>query len=493
MSRRQSVIAAAVVGALAFTSANAQTRDSATSRIGALTFERGYPTAETAQKLYDEMDFQRATQAYLWAYPAVSFESIRVGLKRDLGIDYNELALGDNFVDTKGVWLTANDTTNYGVINIDLGKGEPAIIEIPPGPIVGLIEDFWQRALADVGLPGPDQGNGGKFLLVPPDYKGELPAEGYYILRSPMNNHNFMVRGLVRNNDVAAAVAVVKKVRVYPWSERANPKALRTVSMSGKAINSLAPAGLEYWERVSAVINNNPVHERDRFFMAMLKPLGIEKGKEFKPDARQRTILEEGARVGEAMARTILFDAEERFSSATAFPGTNWNWVVLMNADQENHEPPYGQLDERLHYMFGAIYMSPAIGRKTPGPGSTYTQAFKDRDGNRLDCGKSYRLRVPANPPVSDFWSLTIYDTATRSMIQNARNDAAVSSYDTLKTNADGSIDLYFGPTSPGAELENNWVQTVSGKGFYPFYRFYGPTAPLYEGTWKLADLELLQ
>jgi hypothetical protein len=225
----------------------------------------------------------------------------------------------------------------------------------------------------------------------------------------------------------------------------------------------------------------------------MLKPLGIEKGKEFKPDARQKAILEEAARVGEAMARTLLFDAEKRFTSAAAFPGTHWNWVVLMDYDQENDNPPYSQLDERLHYMFGAIYMSPAIGRKTPGPGSTYTQAFKDKDGNRLDGGKSYRLHVPAKPPVDQFWSNTIYDTATRSMIQNQRNDAAVSSYDKLKTNADGSVDLYFGPTSPGPDLESNWTQTVPGKGFYPFFRFYGPTAPLYDKTWKLPDVELVK
>lgn len=161
-----------------------------------------------------------------------------------------------------------------------------------------------------------------------------------------------------------------------------------------------------------------------------------------------------------------------------------------MDADQESDT--YSQLDERLHYFYGAIYMSPAIGRKNAGPGSTYVQAFKDEDGNRLDGGKSYRLHVPANAPVSAFWSLTLYDSGTRSMIQNRSNHSARSSYDTLKTKADGSVDLYFGPKAP-AGGESNWIETVPGKGFYPFFRFYGPKESLFDGTWKLPDVELMK
>ena len=160
-----------------------------------------------------------------------------------------------------------------------------------------------------------------------------------------------------------------------------------------------------------------------------------------------------------------------------------------MDPDQESDT--YSQLDERLHYFYGAIYMSPAIGVKKAGPGTQYVQAFKDKDGNRLDGGQSYRLRVPPNVPVSTFWSLTLYDTGTRSMVQNGRNDSALSSYDTLKTNADGSVDLYFAPKAP-AGWESNWIETVPGKGFYPMFRFYGPKEPLFDGTWKLPDLEVM-
>ena len=486
MNRKCAFIAAALVSVLAINSAHAQAPGSGHSRVGDLAFEQGFPTEETARKLFDEMDYQRAVQAFLWSFPAVSFESIRFGAKRDLGLDYNDLVIADNFLDANGVWLTANDTTIYGMVNVDLSKG-PVVVEVPAGPGVGLIDDFWQRAISDFGLPGPDQGKGGKYLLLPPGYTGEVPKEGYYVLRGTMNNYNVMDRGLVQNNDVAAAVNLIKKLRVYPWSQRDNPKPNKVVSMSAKTMNTIPPDGIEYWERLSAFINNNPVHERDRFFMAMLKPLGIEKGKEFKPDARQRAILEDAAKVGHQMARTLLFHAEQRIAGANAFPGTKWVWVVLVKHDQEAAN--YSQLDERLHYFYGAIYMSPAIGRKTAGPGATYIQAFADKDGNHFDGGKTYRLRLPPKVPVSSFWSLTLYDTATRSMIANTSKDSARSGYDKFKTNADGSIDLYFGPKVPAGQ-ESNWIQTLPGKGFYPFFRFYGPTEGAFDGTWKMPDVE---
>lgn len=459
------------------------------SRLGELTFERGYPTEETTKKLQDEMDYQRAVQAYLWAYPAVSFESIRVGSAAASGGDYNVLRIADKFVDTKSQWLTANDTTIYAVSNIDLGKTGPIVIDIPPGAIVGIIDDFWQRAITDVGLPGPDGDKGGKFLLVPPGYTGELPATGYHVLRGTMNNYNFMVRGIVVDNNVPDAVERVKRLKIYPFADRANPKPTTFVSFSGETMNTLPPQGMEFWSRLSNFINNNPVQERDRFFMAMLKPLGIEKGKAFAPDARQRAILEEAAKTGDAMARTMLYDAEKRLAGASAFPGTHWNWVVLVSPTQETDN--YSQLDERLHYTYGAIYTSPGIGVKKAGPGSTYVQSFKDKAGDRLDGGKTYRLHVPANAPAAAFWSLTLYDTDTRSMVQNPNNDSALSGYDKVKKNADGSMDLYFGPKAPAGQ-ESNWIQTVTGKGFYPMFRFYSPTAPLFDGSWKMPDIELV-
>jgi hypothetical protein len=497
-AHKQAVLAAVLTGALPFTSAYAQTPDSVRTRAGTLNFERGYPTPETTQKVFDEMDYQRAVQAYLWAYPAVSFESIRIGTNRDLGADFNDLIIADNYADPKGVWLTANDTTIYALANVDLGKSGPIVVEIPPGAIVGILDDFWQRSISDIGLPGPDGAKGGKFLLLPPGYKGDIPQAGYHVLQGTMNNYNAMVRGIIVNDDKDGAVQNVKRVKVYPLSESGNPKPNKFISMSGKVMETTPPMGMAFWERLAAFINNNPVQERDLFYMAMLKPLGIEKGKEFKPDARQRAILEEAARVGDAMGRVMLFEGPDRFRQigeglgVEPFPGTKWHWVFQVNPIQQTDA--YGQIDERLHYTYGAIYTTPALGVMKAGPGGNYVQAFKDKDGNRLDGGKSYRLHVPANAPAEQFWSLTLYDAATRSMIQNPSNDSARSSLDKLKSNGDGSVDLYFGPAgSAPAGLQANWIETIPGKGFYPMMRFYSPKAGLFDGTWKLSDIELLK
>lgn len=287
-------------------------------------------------------------------------------------------------------------------------------------------------------------------------------------------------------------VELVRSMKVYPYSQRSNPKPTKFVSLSASTINTLPPQGIEFWARLAAFIDNNPVQESDRFFMAMLKPLGIEKGKEFKPDARQKAILEEAAQIGDAMARVMLFEGHHRFTGANAIPGTHWNWIQMLDPTHETEY--YSQLDERLHYTYGAIYTSPGIGVKKAASGSQYIQAFADKDGNHFDGGKSYRLHVPADVPAAAFWSLTLYDTATRSMVQNPNNDSAKSSYDPLKINADGSVDLYFAPTPPqGAELKDNWIETVSGKGFYPMLRFYSPKEGLFDGSWKLPDVEAVK
>jgi hypothetical protein len=453
--------------------------------VGALQYELGFPTPETSRKLFDEMDFQRAVQAYLWAYPAVSFESIRVVFQRDLGMGLNDMGIADNFVGPESVWLTANDTTIYAVVNIDVAQG-PVVIDIPPGAIVGLLDDFWQRNLVDVGLPGPDAGKGGKFLLLPPGYDGEVPSD-YYEVRATMHNHNLLVRGIIIDNDVPDAVERIRNVKVYPWSDGENPKPNKFVSISGKMIDTTPPGGMEFWARLATVIDNNPVQEHDRFFMAMLKPLGIEKGQPFEPDARQRAILEDAAVLGDAMARNVMYEGSQRETGVTAFPGTQWEWVFYVKPRQEAEN--YSQLDERLMYTYGAIYLSPALGVMKAGPGGQYMQAFRDKDGNHFDGGKSYRMHVPANPPAAAFWSLTLYDSATRSMVQNPTNDAAHASYDELKTNADGSFDMAFGPAAPAGQ-ESNWIETVPGRGYYVMFRLYSPTEPLFDGTWALPDVE---
>jgi hypothetical protein len=261
------------------------------------------------------------------------------------------------------------------------------------------------------------------------------------------------------------------------------------VSISGGEYDTTPPGGIEYWARLAGVIDRNPVLPHDRFYMAMLKPLGIEKGKPFQPDARQVAILEEATVLGDAMARNVMYENTRRISGATAFAGTNWEWVILVKPTHETEN--YTQLDERLQYTYGAIYLSPAIGKMEPGPGANYVQTFRDQAGDHFDGARSYHLHVPPNPPAAAFWSLTLYDTATRSMVQNEVNDAAHSGYDSFAANDDGSLDLFFGPEAPQGVATDNWIQTVPGRGFYVMFRCYTPTAPLFDGSWTLPDVEL--
>lgn len=453
------------------------------TRIGKIELENGYPSRESVSKLYDELDFQRAVQSYIWATPIMAFDSLRLGNERDLGIRTNELLMMSSYVTPDSVALTANNTTIYTMSVIDVSKG-PIVIESPP-QAYGVIDDYWQRPVVEIGPFGPDKGEGGKFLIVPPGDHCDAPP-GFFTVASPTTRLVFLVRGFVHNGDVKAAVDLLRKVRIYPLAKAANPPTTRAVDGSGKKVDTIAPAGYEYWPQLAAILNVEPVEERDRFIHAMLKPLGIEKGKPFKPDARQRKLLTDAAVVGFRMAQTISMSP--RFENAAGYPGTHWEWVLTLNPNQESEN--YSQLDERTDYTFEAITIAEGMVKPMVGSGSQYMSTARDKQGEWLDGGKSYRLRVPAKVPVKEFWAVTVYDNLTRSMIQTDTHRAGLSSQDELLTNADGSIDIFFSPKAlPGHE--KNWVKTLPGKGWFAYFRWYGPTETFFDKSWTLPDIQL--
>ncbi len=232
------------------------------------------------------------------------------------------------------------------------------------------------------------------------------------------------------------------------------------------------PSGLGYWQLLSDAINNETVEPRDRFFYAMLRPLGIEKGQPFKPDTRQQKILSDAAAMGFRMSQVLSM--APRNDKAKTYPGTQWDWVLTLDPSQEAAD--YSQLDERTDYTFEAITVAAGMVKKIPGAGSQYMTTAKDKTGEWLDGGKSYRLHVPANAPVKDFWAVTVYDNMTRSMIQTDTGKAGVDSKQAnLQKNSDGTVDVYFGPTAPVGH-ESNWIKTASGKGWFAYFRWYGPT-----------------
>jgi hypothetical protein len=459
------------------------------TRIGMLSFTHdfanGYPTKETVEKLYDERDFQRACQAYLWALPMVSAGEVEHVYRQGPGAAYGDIMSLETFPDLSR-FLTANATTPYTLTWLNLAKSGPYVVELPAGPIAGFVDDLWQRPVTDLGLPGPDKGQGGKFLVLGPGQTAPGGTEGYIVVRSSTFN-NFLILRLLAI-DPQERQAMLEKIRLYPLSQQANPPTTKVIRLDqgGRSLAN-APRGFAYWEKLSRWINEEPVQERDRIMMAMLRSIGIEKGKPFNPDARMKKILTEATLVGEAMAKANDFD-KRQMELAHYADGVHWHFSLCLDISQESEF--YTQLDERAAWFYEATATSAGMVTKTPGVGSVYLGTYKDKDGDWLDGAKSYRLRVPANAPVKQFWSLTIYDVDTRAVIQNKEQIADRSSRQPdLVKNADGSVDLYVGQKAP-AGFEKNWIPTAPGKAWFPYFRLYAPTEAHFDRTWILPDFE---
>jgi len=451
--------------------------------IGPLDFELGLPTEKTVTRLFDEMDFQRACQAYLWALPVVGFAHSRAMHRKVAGAGPGDVITYEGYETLRAI-LTPNVTTPYIVFYADLGKNGPTVMEVPAGQIAGSAMDFWQRALVDFGLTGPDKGKGGRYLFVGPGQDAPK-ADNMVVVRSPTLTAFCFYRAL--DPDPAKAEALKKSVRIYPWSQRENPPATRYLTPNANEVAKLRPIpqGMEYWELVAQVVDEEPVQDRDRFFVAMLRPLGIEKGKPFKPTARQKKILTDGALVGEAMAKANSFD--KRFDGSRYRPDAHWDYVIMADPAQDLEH--YSQFDERAAYFYEAVALSKGMITKTAGEGQAYLASYRDKDGHAFDGERTYHLRVPSRPPMKQFWSVTVYDVDTRSIIQNTERIADRSSRQDLVTNGDGSVDLYFGPTVPKG-FEKNWIPTTPGMSWFTYLRLYAPTEAYFDKSWPLPDIE---
>lgn len=465
------------------------------TRIGPLEYElifnvdgkeAGYPTEETAKKLYDEMDFQRAVLAHQIADNLVSYYSMHVGPNTAIeGAKMGDLVVWEKFLDTKGIVLTGNDTTVYGMVFMDLAKHGPMVVEVPASPFLGSILDLWQVPLAGIDAKG------GKFVVAAADYEKEIDVpKGAKLLRSKTTLAVFFARGLVENDDVEAAADTVKNCKVYPLSKIDSPPKTRIQLASGVAMDTISPmAPMPYWERVAEVLNYiNPEIDPDAsLLISLLKPLGIEPGKPFDPDSRQKKILEDAAQFGWLMAQAISYAPR---LDVTYYPGTQWEWVLEL--DPTLREGFWRDLEARTNYYFQASMAQPAMKVKAIGKGSQYIRSARDAEGKWLDGGKQYRLTVPADPPAELFWSITLHDYATRSQVQTDTNKAALSSYGKLKMNDDGSVDLYFGPKPPKG-MESNWVKTIPGRGWWVWFRFYSPTEAFFDKSWQLPDFQRVE
>ena len=448
------------------------------TRIGKLEFTHdfanGYPTDATVEKLYDERDFQRACQAYLWSLPAVSFTAWQRGITKQLGARNGQIVAILSLEARRGI-LTANATTPYYLGFADLSAG-PLIMVMPTQGVQGGINDAWQRTIPGTESPGT-------YLVVGPKQKVPNDVAGYSVRESP--NFNIFLGARLTDPDPANAKEALEQLQMYPYAQRDNPPKAEILDVGTKEWSGLPPRGMEYWERLNDVIQREPLEPKDTYFHAMLRPLGLEKGKPFKANTRQTKILTEGALIGEAMAKAN--SADRRFADGKFRSDAHWDYALRLDADDPDSF--WNLLDERASWFYEAVGAGSAMAPKRPGPSSAYLSAYKDKAGEWLDGGNSYRLRVPAEPPMKLFWSVTLYDVDTRALILNEQNVADRSSRMDLRKNEDGSVDIYTGPAAP-AGFEKNWIPTGPGKNWFAYFRFYQPTEAYFDRSWPLPDFE---
>ena len=466
------------------------TPDHADSRIGSLNFVDGVPTAETAEKVFDHLDFLRGVEVFLTCIPAASLEAMHVGTVAQ-GVDAcNKVLIMDELLDSGPFFLTGNTDTVYCSGFLDLERDGATVVEIPPGCGPGTVNDAWFRFVIDMGFPGPDQGEGGKYLITPPGYDGEIP-DGYFVAESTSYINWVILRGfLVDGKPDASAKMFTEGLKIYPLSQADDPPTMEFISTSGQLFNTIHANNAEFYAELATAVQREPIDMIDPETRGLLAAIGIHKDKPFEPDERMQRILVEAAEVANATARSIYFrwrdDAPKLYDDRqwhTFFIGGDYNWLL-----DEGRGGRY--LDARTFFFYVATVNTPAMAWKLVGKGSQYAGADTDVNGNFLDGAKSYRLRLPADVPVKRFWSICVYDTQTRSELQTSQPYPSRNSVKgELEYNSDGSVDILFGPEPPES-LRNNWIQTVPGKGWFTALRMYSPLEPWFDHTWKPGDIE---
>jgi hypothetical protein len=466
-----------------------QTPDIVETRIGTLKFSDGLPDQETVQKVYDNIDFSRGVEAFLSGMPAASVYALCQGLE-DVGAAKNKgIGITEDLMDARSLFLTANTTTVYVFFCVDLTDG-PVVAQIPPG-VLGPVDDAYFRYVTDVGLIGPDKGKGGKYLFVPPGYSGELPSEGYFVTKSPTNTNLILYRAFVKDGDIAAAVKSVKDhARVYPLSAGKEPPETTFINISGKQMNTVHANDFHFYEELNSVIQSEPGDAFDPEIVGLLASIGIKKGKPFAPDARMKAILTEAVAVGNATARSMVFDPRDE--RAKFYPDRQWNNGFIGNSYQFLNDGER-MLDARTMFHYAATGITPAMADAKPGTGSAYAFAVRDSTGAYLDGSKTYEITLPSPIPAGQFWSFTVYDNQTRSMLETDQKLAGIdSNQPDIKKNEDGSATIWFSPKAPPGH-ETNWVQTIPGKGWNTILRLYAPLEPWFDKSWKPGDFELVE
>lgn len=449
-------------------------------------FPGGFPDAATIDAAYDASDLARAIQCYKHFFPLISGASIFVG-QAAVGVRLNEVF---GYMDTRPAQagLTLNSDTPYGGPLLDLHVG-PLVVEIPPGLIVGAILNYDQSWITDVGIPGRDGGAGGSYLLLPPGYDGDVPDEGYFVAQAQSHKLVVGLRGIPKDGDVAGAIALLQTVVVRPLDPSTPWTEPRWIDMSG-APQDTSPnpvqGSIRYWELLHAALQDEPPRAPDIAHESELAVLGILRGHDFTPDERIRRILERAATEADAQMR--VQSLADRRPDRVAWADRQWEWVSLRPDNVFFQIDGRTDVDALDTWFYQAIASSPAMFRRLPGGGSVYWFGGRDGEGAYLDGGRDYTLTIPTPVPAGLFWSVTVYDAATRSQIDTDQGNAALRSLFELSGSTDGAqVELRFGPEQP-ADGADRWVKTLPGRGWFVYLRLYGPSAAAFDGSWRPGD-----
>lgn len=469
--------------------ANIMTPNKVETSIGTLEFHDGAPTVETSRKIYDNLNTIRATETFLNAIPMASVEALRIG-HESLGITQsNQVLLFDKLMDSNPLFLTGNTDTVYASAFLDLERDGPTVVEVPAGMGPTTVNDAFFRFVTDMGIVGPDKGKGGKYLILPPDYKGEVP-EGYFVSRSTSYTNWFIARGFLKDGKTDSAVRAFKQqLKIYPLAKKKQPPKMDFQSGSGLEFNTVHANDFHFFKEIQPVLEKEPVSFIDPELRGLMASIGIQKGKPFAPDEHMAALLTDGVAIGNATARSLMFQPQDDTVYVypdrlwkTAFVGGDYRWLIDDGEGGRN-------LDARTYFFYMATVNTPAMALKLIGKGSQYAMLDKSKDSAYLNGSKTYKLNIPANVPAKNFWSVVAYDTQTRSELQTGQKFPSRNNQrDDLTQNADGSVDIYFGPEAPKGK-ESNWIQTVPNKGWFILLRLYGPLEAWFDKSWQPGDI----
>jgi len=502
------------------------TPDRIDTRLGPLQFAGGLPSQGTVSKVYDHLDFVHAVDVFLNAFAGASTQAIREGFI-SAGAEDNSILIFSGLMDSESLFLTANADTVYFVGIVDLTNG-PMVVETPPMAL-GTFDDMWFRWVIDFGLPGPDRSEGGRFLLVGPGHDAALPDSGFHVAHSRTNRVILLGRSFLQNDDPAPTVELIKStLKLYPYvpggygtsiatllegdvrpGAPAPPPETTFVEASGKAFNTIPPTDSGFFHTLDRLVQDEPADAMDKEIMGQLHAIGIVKGKQFDPDARMRAILQDAAAVGTATSRALVFDARKA-EGFDYYDGSAWTNMLfvgghefetpppLVTPEGIKPQPPTGarKLNSRTTFFYGYTGITPAMCMRLTNVGSQYLVAFKDADGAFFDGGDRYSVMLPAGIPAARFWSLTLYDNQTRSMLPTDQRfpRAGSQAFPTPAAVADddGSTTIHFAPQRPDGVHEGNWIQTVPGKGFFVILRCYSPLESFFDKSWRIGEVQRL-